>query len=137
VAPRKEITVVHRILLADDQDMSRAMTERVLRQQGFEVVTVADGAEAVALATRERFDLVLMDCQMPVLDGYKATQAIRQHEGEHGSRRVPIVGLSARAMDGDEEAAIGKGMDAYVTKPFTSQHLRETVAACIAGAQDA
>jgi CheY-like chemotaxis protein len=68
-----------------------------------------------------------MDCQMPRMDGFQATAAIRHREGETGGARTPIIGLSGRAMEGDSETALAKGMDGYLTKPFTVPELRRAL----------
>lgn len=115
------------VLLAEDEVLSRRLTEKVLLDLGCRVLAVADGEAAVEEACRESFDLILMDCQMPRLDGFKATAAIRWHERTTGGKRTPIVGLSGRNMDGDAEIALSKGMDEYVTKPTSRARLREVV----------
>src|SRR4051812_3701915 len=104
-----------RILLAEDERLSRLSTQRVLETLGYEVVGVGDGQEAVEQEATGNFDAVIMDCQMPRLDGFQATVTIRQREAASGANRTPIIGLSGRAMQGDREAALAKGMDGYLT----------------------
>jgi CheY-like chemotaxis protein len=93
-------------------------------------VTVAyNGREAVAEATQHPFDLVLMDIQMPEMNGFEATEAIRQQERERGGR-VPIVAVTAHALKGDRERCLEAGMDAYVSKPIRQEELYEAIATC-------
>jgi CheY-like chemotaxis protein len=116
--------MTQRILIVDDHRMSRLATQRILERLGYEVVAVGDGREAVDAEATGGFDAVLMDCQMPGMDGFQATAEIRRREVERGSARTPIVGLSARAMEGDSDSALAKGMDGYLTKPLSVQELR-------------
>lgn len=119
--------MARRILLVDDAKLSRLVTESVLERLGFEVVTVDDGREAVEAEAKGAFEAIVMDCQMPHMDGFQATAAIRRRENGSGSARTPIVGLSARDMEGDEEMAITKGMDAYITKPVSARKVRHAL----------
>jgi len=111
-----------RILLAEDNAVNRKVVCTVLRKQGHEVVAVDNGEQAVAAHGAERFDVILMDVQMPVMDGFAATAAIRRVEAGLG-RRIPIVALTANAMKGDRERCLEAGMDDYVTKPVRSAEL--------------
>jgi len=115
-----------RVLLADDNEVNQAVATEMLGELGVDVVVVNNGAEAVAAVKRERFDLVFMDCQMPVLDGYAATAEIRQFEGN--ARRTVIVALTAHAMTGDRETALEAGMDDYLVKPVTVKALAGALA---------
>ena len=110
--------MAHRILLAEDDRLSRLSTRRILERLGYEVEGVGDGREAVDAEATGTFDAVIMDCQMPRMDGLQATLVIRRRQVADNRARIPIIGLSARAMDGDSEAAIAKGMDVYLTKPY-------------------
>jgi CheY-like chemotaxis protein len=112
-----------RILVADDDDILAMMIESALRRQGYHVVRARDGAEAVALAARQEFDLVLLDLQMPVMDGFEATEIIRRRNGSN----VPIVALTARAFKDDEERCRAVGMNDFLTKPIDARALRETL----------
>ena len=105
-----------RILVVEDQDDLRAIVRDLFEASGFEVIEAADGGEGVAKARSERPDLILMDIQMPVLDGYEAMQRIR---AEPECARIPIVAISSFAMKGDEEKARASGCDEYVTKPYS------------------
>jgi CheY-like chemotaxis protein len=112
------------ILIADDDVVNRMLATAVLERLGAIVTNVSDGREAVAAFAHAAFDLVLMDCQMPELDGYEATQRIRAS----GYRpTTPILALTANALAGDRERALEAGMSDYVAKPFKAALLRETV----------
>jgi signal transduction histidine kinase len=112
-----------RVLLAEDNPLNQRLAMRVLEHMGFVVDCVADGAEAVARLGTARYDLVLMDCLMPAMDGFDATRAIRRLEAE-GRRRVPIVALTANAFEEDRQACLTAGMDDFVSKPFTRSSLQ-------------
>ncbi|MEK6805446.1 MAG: 7TM diverse intracellular signaling domain-containing protein [Pseudomonadota bacterium] len=104
-----------RILLVEDNELNRELASEVLREAGAQVHTAGDGAEAVAIVQAQTFDAVLMDIQMPVMDGSEATRRIRQLPG---LARLPIIAMSANAMAEDRTAAIAAGMNDYLTKPF-------------------
>jgi len=106
-----------RVLLAEDNAVSQVIAASMLRDAGCEVTIAASGRIAVEQWCRRSFDMVLMDCQMPGLDGYGATRKIRALEAPHGTR-VPIVALTASAMDGDRERCLAADMDDYLAKPF-------------------
>jgi len=108
-----------KILVVDDDRVSRLLTQTVLEELGYEVEVLADGRGAAAADATGDFEAIVMDCQMPHVDGFEATAEIRRRQAEGHANRTPIIGLSARAMRGDEEVAITKGMDAYVTKPVS------------------
>lgn len=121
----------HRILLADDHRLNRLASLGLLEKLGYDVVVVGDGKEAVDAEVMGGFDAIVMDCQMPRMDGFQATVEIRRREVTARRARTPIIGLSARAMEGDREAAIAKGMDAYLTKPVRVRELRAVLEACL------
>jgi signal transduction histidine kinase/ActR/RegA family two-component response regulator len=112
-----------RVLLVEDNPVNAMVAQETLRILGLEVVTVAGGEQAVACATRDRFDLILMDCQMPGVDGFEATSRIRRHERGTGADRVPIVALTANALLGDRERSLAAGMDDHIAKPFRDDDL--------------
>jgi signal transduction histidine kinase/CheY-like chemotaxis protein/HPt (histidine-containing phosphotransfer) domain-containing protein len=112
-----------RILLAEDSPVNRLVMIRMLEKHGHTVVVATDGSEAVAAVARETFDVVLMDAQMPVMDGFDATRAIRASE-RGTDRHLPIVALTAYAMQGDRERCLAAGMDEYLTKPMRPPEVR-------------
>ncbi len=116
-----------RILLAEDNAVNQKLAIRLLEKMGHRVTLAVNGQEAVDEIQRQRFDLVLMDIQMPVMGGVQSVQLIRTAKSEHG-RRTPIVAMTAHAMKGDREKYLAAGMDGYVSKPIRSQFLREEMA---------
>jgi CheY-like chemotaxis protein len=106
------------ILLVEDNPANMRVTQALLETLGCRVTPARNGLEAVGIYRENTFDLVLMDCQMPEMDGYEATRAIRQIEGFQG-RRTPIIALTAHAMEGSREASLQSGMDDQITKPLT------------------
>jgi CheY-like chemotaxis protein len=115
-----------RILLAEDNQVNRRLVELLMTRQGHEVVSVENGRKAVELAEQEHFDLILMDVQMPDMDGLEATRQIRALERAVGGHR-PILALTANAMRGDEEVCRQAGMDGYIPKPFEAEKLLRAV----------
>ena len=109
-----------RILVVEDQEDLRAILSDYLTASGYEVIEAVDGGEGVAKAKAERPDLVLMDIQMPILDGYEAT---RQIKALPGLAATPVIAVSSFAMKGDEEKARASGCDDYVTKPYSPVQL--------------
>jgi len=106
-----------RILIAEDNRVNQLLVTRILQKHGHTIVLATNGQEAVAAFRREAFDLVLMDVQMPEMNGFEATIAIRSLERETGGR-IPIVALTAHAMSGDRERCVAAGMDGYLSKPL-------------------
>jgi CheY-like chemotaxis protein len=111
------------ILLVEDNAVNQAVTIRALERKGHHVLLAHNGREAVTLASQGRFDLILMDIQMPEMDGYEATAAIREMERETGSH-TPIVAMTAHAMKSDQERCLAAGMDDFISKPI---HLNELI----------
>src|SRR5262249_41098944 len=118
------------VLLAEDNAVNQKLAMRLLEKRGHVVVIACDGRQAVAALERETFDVVLMDVQMPVMNGYEATSAIRMMEKETG-QHVPIIAMTAHAMKGDREKCLAAGMDAYVTKPVQAAELFEALTAVV------
>jgi PAS domain S-box-containing protein len=130
--PGRSLTAVAalRILLAEDNPINQLVARSLLTREGHQVTVVPNGAEAVAALRRQAFDLVLMDVQMPEMDGFEATAALRAEE--RGSvRRTPVIALTAHAMSGDRERCLAAGMDGYVTKPIRPKELLRAIAAIV------
>ena len=117
-----------RVLLVEDSLFNQKLAIALLEKRGHQVVLANNGREAVELFFRQPFDRVLMDVQMPEMDGLEATQVIRQREGRTGSH-VPIIAMTAQAMSGDRERCLASGMDEYLTKPIRSDLMYETLEA--------
>jgi signal transduction histidine kinase/CheY-like chemotaxis protein len=116
-----------RVLVAEDNPVNQKVAVAMLKRLGYRVDVVANGAEAVDALERVPYAAILMDCQMPVLNGYEATEEIREREQRTPERHIPIVALTASAIKGDEERCLAAGMDAYVTKPVTVAALGEVL----------
>ncbi len=115
----------YRVLLAEDNDLNRQFIKAMLEQQGHHVTAVNDGAEAVRTAVRAEFDVILMDVQMPDMDGYQATQAIRRATAQ--TPLLPIIALTANVLSGEEERCLRAGMNACLAKPVNWPSLFETM----------
>jgi CheY-like chemotaxis protein len=117
-----------RVLLAEDNPVNREIATEMLEQIGLDVDVACDGREALDVLARGSYAAVLMDCQMPEIDGYEATRRIRRGEEQSGRPRLPVVAVTAHAMAGERERALAAGMDDYLTKPFTRDQLARIVA---------
>jgi PAS domain S-box-containing protein len=119
------------ILLAEDNVVNETLAVRLLEKHGYRVAVARNGRQAVAACAREDFDLILMDVQMPELNGYEATSEIRKRELETG-RHTPIIAMTAHAMKGDRERCLEAGMDGYLSKPINRAELFETIQSMVA-----
>jgi CheY-like chemotaxis protein len=110
------------VLLAEDNLVNQKLALRLLEKRGHRVTVTGNGRDALAALRRENFDVVLMDVQMPEMDGFEATAAIRAQERNTG-RHVTIIAMTAYAMQGDRERCLAAGMDGYISKPIKPQEL--------------
>lgn len=117
----------NRILLVEDNAVNHRLALLQLRKLGYSAVSAYNGREAIEALARERFQLVFMDCQMPEMDGFAATEAIRTGERLSGAERVPIVAMTANARPEDREACLAAGMDDYIAKPVRLDNLRDAL----------
>ncbi len=115
-----------RILVVEDNIDNRDIVVFMLESLGYQVDTVENGQEALDILSQNEYDIVFMDCQMPVMDGYEATEQLRQREGEQ--RHTTIIGLTAHAMDDDREKCLAAGMDEYLSKPVSMNDLEQMIA---------
>src|SRR5215470_11252710 len=109
-----------RILVVEDQEDNRRILRDLLTSAGYEIIQAENGEEALAAAGRERPDLILMDIQLPVLDGYEATRRLK---ADPATKSIPIIVVTSYALSGDETKAREAGCDAYVTKPYSPRQL--------------
>jgi PAS domain S-box-containing protein len=118
----------YRILLAEDNLVNQMIAKRLLEKQGHTITTVLDGKEALGMLKKRSFDLVLMDVQMPRMDGFETTAAIRQREREaKDSPHIPIIAMTAHVMKGDREKCIEVGMNGYISKPIDPELMMKTI----------
>ena len=122
-------TLAGTVLVVEDNAVNRIIAEEMLQSFGLDIIEAEDGLEALDVMSRRGVDLVLMDCQMPVMDGYTATLHIRDRERRQRLPRTPIIALTADAYEEDAQRAIEVGMDAHLTKPYTRDQLREIISA--------
>ena len=117
---------LRRVLLAEDNPVNRTLAVRLLEREGYQVTVACDGREALAAFEANYFDLALVDIQMPEVDGFEVTAAIRRHEARFGGH-LPIMAMTAHAMKGDAEQCLAAGMDGYVSKPIAAGRLFEEI----------
>ncbi len=127
----RDPTSILRVLLAEDNPVNQLLASRLLEKRGHRVVVAANGREALAALEKESYDLVLMDIQMPEMDGLEATAAIREKEKGSGIHQ-PVIAMTAHAMKGDRERCLAGGMDGYLSKPIRLQELDELLEAYVA-----
>jgi CheY-like chemotaxis protein len=117
------------ILVAEDNRINQIIVGEILTRAGFQYEIAKNGAEAVDLFLEKQFSLILMDCQMPIMDGFEATQKIRklEEEAKQIKKRIPIIALTANTMPDDVERCLSVGMDAFCSKPVNAQKLIELI----------
>jgi two-component system, cell cycle response regulator DivK len=116
--------MTRRILVVEDQEDNRRIIRDLLSSVGYQLIEAADGEAGVRLAASERPDLILMDIQLPVLDGYQAT---RQIKADPELRLIPLIVVTSYALSGDDAKATAAGCDAYIAKPFSPRQLLATI----------
>ena len=121
-----------KILVAEDNEVNQIVITELLSKSGYQTHVVDNGRKVVEAALGGGFDLILMDCQMPELDGFEATRIIRQKQNDGQVPRIPIIALTANAMKGDREQCLEAGMDNYCSKPVDAKHLLATIASLLA-----
>jgi two-component system sensor histidine kinase/response regulator len=119
------------VLIAEDNEINHAVALALLNKQGLRAATAHNGREAVDMALANEYAAILMDCQMPDVDGYEATRRIRR--AENGGRKVPIIAMTANSMPGDRERCLAAGMDDYLSKPVRAEQLDETIKRWLSG----
>ncbi len=120
-----------RILVVEDQEDNRAILRDLLQSVGYELIEAVNGEEALSMAVKHKPDLILMDIQLPVVDGYEATRRIKAEPALQG---IPVIAVTSYALSGDEEKAREAGCDDYVTKPFSPRDLLAKVQAYLPAA---
>ena len=113
-----------RILVIEDQEDNRAILRDLLTASGYELIEAGNGAEGVAMAAAEKPDLILMDIQMPIMDGYEATRRIK---ADPSTAAIPVIAVTSYALSGDEAKTKAAGCDGYVAKPFSPRQMLATI----------
>ncbi|OOZ37228.1 hybrid sensor histidine kinase/response regulator [Solemya velesiana gill symbiont] len=122
-----EIPLARKVLVVEDNPVNLGVARKLLQRLGIECSMAEDGKMALDAIEEDEFDLVLMDCQMPRMDGYEATRAVRLKEKTYGLARLPVVAMTANAMAGDKDKCLEAGMDDYIAKPLSPGSLRSTL----------
>ena len=122
----REVKRFLQCVLAEDNAINQKLATRILQKMGHTVTIAENGKEALQILENGRFDIILMDVQMPEMDGFEATRSIREKERITGGH-TPIVAMTAHAMSGDREKCLAEGMDGYVSKPINPQELLENI----------
>lgn len=132
-APRQPAARSERLLVVEDNHVNRIVASGFVAALGFAVETAEDGLRALEMLARTDYDLVLMDVQMPGIDGYQTTRLLREREAVRGGRRTPVVAMTASALDDERQRALDAGLDDYLTKPVTGAQLAAMVARWVPG----
>ena len=111
------------ILIVEDNEMNQKVIKAILKKNNISFELASDGQNALEILNHKKFDLILMDCQMPILDGYETTVIIRENEKKENLPKCPIIAITANAMSGDKEKCINSGMDDFLSKPIQSQQV--------------
>ena len=109
-----------RILIVEDTEDNRRILRDLLTAAGYDILEAMDGSQGVTMALAEQPDLILMDIQLPVIDGYEATRRLK---ADPATRRIPVVAVTSYALSGDEDKALASGCDGYVAKPFSPRNI--------------
>jgi two-component system sensor histidine kinase/response regulator len=124
----KKLTLFNtNILVVEDNPVNQKLMMHVLKKYGCNTTPASDGVEGVDQYRRQKFDIILMDCQMPIMDGYDATRSIRNIELKNNDRRIPIVAITANALSTDQKKCLDVGMDDYISKPFSKESLERVL----------
>ena len=125
-----EIKKMYKILLVEDQFINQKLMKNVLEKGGYEVTTASDGETALDLLSKNKFDIILMDIQMPELNGYEVSKKFREMEKISG-QRTPILAMTANSLAGDREKSLDSGMDDYIAKPLNMTDIAARIEALI------
>jgi len=118
----------YKVMVAEDKEINQMMATHMFESLGCEVEVVKDGEQAVKKAIETAYDIIFMDCEMPIVDGYQATDTIRKHEETLPKHKhTPIIALTAKVMSGDKERCLSSGMDDYVSKPARIETIRDII----------
>ena len=115
------------ILIAEDNEINQKVLMAIFNKNNYSFEIAQNGQEALDRIQNKSYDLILMDCQMPVLDGFTTTTLIREYETTFNKQRCPIIAITANAMQGDKEKCMNAGMDDFLSKPFKSQEIISVV----------
>lgn len=111
-------------LVVDDYELNQELTKEMMEMMGCDVDVASDGAEALEKYRSTEYDVIMMDVQMPEMDGYQVTQKIREYEQSNSKPHAPIIAITANAMPGDQEKCLNAGMDDYISKPLKGETLQ-------------
>ena len=114
-----------KVLIVEDNEVNQLVLKSFVKKMGFQSDSAMNGQEAVDLISKQNYSIILMDCQMPVMDGFDATKAIRKILG--WNNRIPIIAVTANAMEGDRDRCLQSGMDDYLKKPVSMDRLRTSM----------